>query len=239
MTGTHVYIQGFTAKGEPYKPMDITSRTAFTAIYGEPTTEAERYAFAAVVTALDNSAHVCFARLPYSNDSFEKLLAHRYTVSKCQGKEGEGKPLSETEWAAVAKSDPEIQQYCKITAQPKPFAIDLATVEEYRTDEATVAANSFLIVDTTGSTLGKVQEDWRKGDKRELIGITPVVTTAANALLAQSMITVENREVSAYESVGASASPKQLNTISADGKDYALLESDLTQMINTQGFYWN
>ena len=239
MTGTHVYIQGFTAKGEPYKPMDITSRTAFTAIYGEPTTEAERYAFAAVVTALDNSAHVCFARLPYSNDSFEKLLAHRYTVSKCQGKEGEGKPLSETEWAAVAKADPEIQQYCKITAQPKPFAIDLATVEEYRTDEATVAANSFLIVDTTGATLGKVQEDWRKGDKRELIGITPVVTTAANALLAQSMITVENREVSAYESVGASASPKQLNTISADGKDYALLESDLTQMINTQGFYWN
>ena len=35
------------------------------------------------------------------------------------------------------------------------------------------------------------------------IGIVPVVTTAANALLAQTMITVGNNEVSAYESIAA------------------------------------
>ena len=64
-------------------------------------------------------------------------------------------------------------------------------------------ADHFIIVDTTGSTLGKITEDYRKGIDRELIGIVPVVTTAANALLAQTMITVGNNEVSAYESIAA------------------------------------
>jgi hypothetical protein len=39
-----------------------------------------------------------------------------------------------------------------------------------------------LIVDTTGATYNRVVEDTRKGQKREVIGIIPVVTTAANAL---------------------------------------------------------
>jgi len=54
MTGTAVYIQGFSPKGEVYKPLEITSRTAFITIFGEPTTEAERYSYAAVVECLNN-----------------------------------------------------------------------------------------------------------------------------------------------------------------------------------------
>lgn len=61
---------------------------------------------------------------------------------------------------------------------------DLSSVEEYRTDESKVPAGSFLIVDTTAGTYKKVAEDDRKNDKREVIGVVPVVTTAANALFA-------------------------------------------------------
>jgi len=60
----------------------------------------------------------------------------------------------------------------------------LTAIDEYREDEAKVPADSFLIVDITGSKYGKITEDYRKGKKRELIGIVPVVTTAANALYA-------------------------------------------------------
>lgn len=233
MVGTKVYIQGFSAKGEAYKPIDITSRTAFTTIYGEPTTEAERYAYAAVCEALNNNGHVCFARLPYDNPSFEQMIAYRYAVSDLKG-QSESDMLSATQWAAVANADPEIQQYCEISADPHPYMINMSLVEEYRTDEAKVKADRFVIVDTTGSTLGKIPEDTRKGKDRELIGIVPVVTTAANALLAQSMITVKNHEVSAYESI----SEKQLSTISADDSYKALCEDDLDGLINTRDFYF-
>ena len=229
MTGTKVYIQGFSAKGEAYKPMDITSRTAYTTIYGEPTTEAERYAYACVCEVLNNNGKVCFARLPYDNESFEKMIAYKYMVSDLTSN------LSETKWNAIAKADNEIQQYCTINAYEHPYLIDLSSVEEYRTDEAKVKAGHFIIVDTTGSTLGKITEDYRKGTDRELIGIVPVVTTAANALLAQSMITVENHEVSAYESIAA----KQLGTIKdKEGKYRNLLESDFNGLINTTDFYY-
>ena len=233
MTGTKVYIQGFSSKGEAYKPMDITSRTAFTTIYGEPVTEAERYAYAAVCEALNNNGHVCFARLPYDNPSFEQMIAYRYAVSDLKGTTSSD-ALSATQWAAVAKADDEIQQYCEISADPHPYLVSLSSVEEYRTDEAKVKADHFLIVDTTGSTLGKIAEDSRKGIKRELIGIVPVVTTAANALLAQSMITVENHEVSAYESI----KEKELGTISSISGYMSLKEDDLDGLINTNGFYF-
>jgi len=178
MTGTKVYIEGFTAKGEVYKPFDITSRTAFTTIFGEPTTEAERYAYACVCEVLNNNGKVCFARLPYDNSSFEKMVGFKYEVS------GKQDNLSTKEWSEVAKADSEIEQYCEITTDGKPICYDLSSIEEYRTDEVKVPANHFLIVDTTGATYGKVTEDTRKGKDRELIGIVPVVTTAANALFA-------------------------------------------------------
>ena len=229
MAGTKVYIQGFTSKGEVYKPIDITSRTAFTTIYGEPTTEAERYAYACVCEVLNNNGKVCFARLPYDNESFEQMIAYKYKVNSLTG------DLSATKWNAIAKVDDEIQQYCTINAYEHPYLISLSSVEEYRTDEAKVKADHFVIVDTTGSTLGKITEDYRKGIERELIGIVPVVTTAANALLAQTMITVGNNEVSAYESIAA----KQLGTIKdKDGNYRNLLESDLNGLINTANFYY-
>jgi len=59
---------------------------------------------------------------------------------------------------------------------------ELSAIDAYREKEENVPADSFLIVDTTGATYGRVMENERKGEQRELIGIVPVVTTAANAL---------------------------------------------------------
>ena len=53
MTGSTCYIMGFSDKGEPYKPVEFTSRAAWVNYYGEPDTEAERYFYAAVCEVLN------------------------------------------------------------------------------------------------------------------------------------------------------------------------------------------
>lgn len=53
MTGTAVYLHGFSAKGEPYKPFEVTTRSAFEQIFGVPDTEAERYFYAGACETLN------------------------------------------------------------------------------------------------------------------------------------------------------------------------------------------
>lgn len=53
MTGSNCYVMGFTDKGEPYQPMEFTSRTAWTNYYGTPDNEAERYAYSAACEVLN------------------------------------------------------------------------------------------------------------------------------------------------------------------------------------------
>lgn len=224
MSGTKVYIQGFTSKGEVYKPIDITSRTAFTTIYGEPTTEAERYSYACVCEVLNNNGKVVFARLPYDNDSFEKVVGFKYNVSAKKTGLSQDARFSDV-WAA----DNELDDYCEIEASGQPICYDLSSIDEYRTDEAKVKANTFLIVDTTGATYSKVTEDSRKGKDREVIGIVPIVTTAANALYAQSLIAPTLDKISCYEVVSGSA----LKTLS--GTNDGLSATDFAQRLNTQG----
>jgi len=43
----------------------------------------------------------------------------------------------------------------------QPVLYDLSAIDEYRTDENKVPANTFLIVDTTNATYGRVPEDTR------------------------------------------------------------------------------
>ena len=53
MTGTAVYLKGFSPKGEAYKPFEITTRSAFEQIFGVPDTEAERYFYAGACETLN------------------------------------------------------------------------------------------------------------------------------------------------------------------------------------------
>jgi hypothetical protein len=81
MTGTAVYLAGFTNKGEAYKPMEFTSRSALESYYGVPDNEAERYFFAAACETLNQGGRLYTARLPYDNAAFEKMVGIKYSLA--------------------------------------------------------------------------------------------------------------------------------------------------------------
>lgn len=104
--------------------------------------------------------------------------------------------------AEIKQADPSIEQAWKIMSQGNPSLYDMATIDEYRTDEAKVGTNEILIIDKTRKPYGKIPEDnEHKGQDREYIGLIPVITTAANALYAQSMIDVDDMDAWLYEPI--------------------------------------
>ena len=78
MVGTACYVMGFANKGEAYRPLEFTSRAAWTNYYGEPDNEAERYFYNACTEVLNQNGRLWCARLPYDNQSFEKMVAFKY-----------------------------------------------------------------------------------------------------------------------------------------------------------------
>ena len=203
MVGTACYVMGFANKGEAYQPMEFTSRAAWTTYYGEPDTEAERYFYNACIEVLNQNGRLYCARLPYDNQSFEKMVAFNYSVdakttdlSSLEEKMGYG-------YDDLTKVDPTVDKAVVIHGAESPYLIDLEKVDFYRTEEEKPAANTFVVVDKTCASYGKIQEDHRKGKERELLGILPVITTAANGLYAQKLIQVENRFAKYYESCGS------------------------------------
>lgn len=267
MVGTGCYIPFFSDKGEPYKPMEFTSRSAFEKYYGTPDNEAERYGYAAACEVLNQNGRLWCARLPYDNAAFEKVVGLKYSLRR----ERDFKELSVVykdvvdpdtgdvigqevdkaksgKWHKIQLGDSQIKDAVKIIGGRTPVLYDLSSVDEFRTDEAKVPADTFLIVDTTNATYSRVKEDSRLGQKREVIGIVPVVTTAANALYAQSLIQLDLGEISAYESLkgdsvkSLEATDGEGNILSIDGnemKNGGLLETDLVYRFNTNNYYKN
>lgn len=248
MTGTACYITFFSNKGEPYKPMEFTSRSAFEKYYGAPDNEAERYGYAAACEVINQNGRLWCARLPYDNAAFEKVVGVKYKLF--QKKNYDDLVLSGGRWHAVNEADPEIDNAYVIEGGKIPILYDLSSIDEYRTDEAKVPPDTFLIVDTTNATYGKVMEDTRKGQKREVIGIVPVVTTAANAMYAQSLISLPADQrlcaIRNYESLRGS-NALTLRAVSSDGQvitidkvqmeNAGLSESDLVNRFSTENYY--
>jgi hypothetical protein len=105
-------------------------------------------------------------------------------------------------FSEIRQADETIKTKWEVSSKGTPGLYDLATVDEYRTDESRVGTNEILIVDKTRKPYGKIPEDKsHKNDKREVIGVIPIVTTAANALYAQSLIDVSKDEVTTYEPI--------------------------------------
>lgn len=257
MTGSNCYVMGFTDRGEPYQPMEFTSRTAWTSYYGTPDNEAERYAYAAACEVLNQNGRLYFARLPYDNASFQKVACFKYRVVKDKVLSvdlgDDGKPTKDAETGAlnatpfweIVKADPTVDQVAAIEPDGDPYLQDLSAIDEWRTDESRVGNNTFVIADVSFNTYGKIPEDTRKDARREMIGIMPVVTTAANAMYAQRLIDVDRENVIGYETVG------QIRTLDAS-KDLelakafpavsaltpnAVLSGDLARTLNTADWY--
>lgn len=53
MTGTKCFVMGYANKGEPYFPMEFTSKAAWQIYYGDPETEAERYFYNACTEVIN------------------------------------------------------------------------------------------------------------------------------------------------------------------------------------------
>lgn len=194
MSNTACYVMGFANKGEVYQPMEFTSRTAWLSYYGEPSNEAERYFYNAACEVLNNGGQLYCSRLPYDNHSIEKMVGVEYNLTSCDLTNIAGYTYSE-----LTEADSELLNAYVINGGKSPQVYDLSTINKYRDDELKVQSNHFIIVDTTCGTYNKVVEDSRRGMKREVIGIIPIVTTAANALYAQNMINVELSNVRSYE----------------------------------------
>ena len=230
IAGTTVYLKGFASKGEAYRPFEITTRTAFEQIYGVPETEAERYFYAGACETLNQNGRLFCARLPYDNESFEKMVGIKYSLTYSK----DCALLSNGIFNEVHESDNEIKDAYVIDGGKTPVVYDLADIDAFRTDEAKVPPNTFLVVDTTMGTYGKVTEDFRRGEERECIGIVPVVTTAANALYAQYLVDVQLSNVHNYEVLDVS----KLNTLVTDNaKNDGLLSQDVVVPFSTSGMF--
>ena len=112
-------------------------------------------------------------------------------------------PSAFTELVDQTSGLADIQEAFVIKQASTPVAYALSSIDAYREDEEKVPPDTFLIVDTTGGTYGKVMEDARKGEKRELVGIVPVVTTAANGMYVQSLLDIDLSNIHNYESLKA------------------------------------
>ena len=237
MVGTNCYIMGFTDKGEPYVPMEFTSRTAWTSYYGEPDNEAERYAYAAACEVLNQNGRLYFARLPYDNVAFEKVVGFKYKLTSSKTIK------ADTPFHEILEADDTIDCVRAIEPAQAATLYDLSAIDEYRTDEAKVANNTFMIADVAFNTYSRIPEDIRKNENRELVGIMPVITTAANALQAQSLISVDNKNIIGFETIG------QINTLDAASQlveqnpklsclgSKTVLTSDMCKLINTRDYY--
>ena len=236
MTGSNCYVMGFTSKGEPYQPMEFTSRTAWTNYYGTPDNEAERYAYSAACEVLNQGGRLYFARLPYDNPAFEKVACFKWNVKP-------GKVLSSVgPFNEIYNVDDTVNDVAAIEPTEKPVVYDLSAIDEFRTGEATVGNNTFVIADIAFNTYGRIPEDKRKNEKREMVGIMPVITTAANALYAQKLIDVANENVLGFETIG------QVRTLDATQlsdsfpetsalTSLALSSADMCQLLNTRNHY--
>ena len=201
MTGTNCYVMGFANKGEPYQPMEFTTRSAWISYYGEPDNEAEKYFYNACVEVLNQNGRLYCARLPYDNTVLNKMVGYEYSVGSVQDF-ADIVAGAEYQYEDISAVDNTIDKVCKIESSNYPALYDLSAIDAYRTDEAKVPGNRFLIVDKSCSTYKKIPEDVRKGVDRELIVILPVVTTAANAMYAQKLIQVDDKFAKYYEVIG-------------------------------------
>ena len=183
MTGTRCFVMGYSNKGEPYQPMEFTSRSSFENYYGTPDNEAERYFHTAAMEVINQNGVLYTARIPYDNESKDVMTGIEYELNISPSDK-----LYEI-LPNITTSDITISSYGLITPLSTPVITkELSAIDEYRTKESKVTNRHFMIFDKTCATLNKIVEDDRKGDERELIGLVPVVTTAANALYTQKLI---------------------------------------------------
>lgn len=132
------------------------------------------------------------------------LKAGNWAMTPCYYRHKYGGPFCD-KYSEIYTEDKTIKTAAKLEFDGvKKYALD--KVDEYRTGQRKPAMNKFVIFDKTQAQYDEVPADqFHKGSNQQLVGIVPIVTTAANALYYQKMIDVEEddiKQLTNYEAVG-------------------------------------
>lgn len=121
-------------------------------------------------------------------------------------------------FSEIKKADGTIKQYLQIDSKKHEVALkDLEEIDGYATGETPVTPNTFVIVDKTRGTLGTSFAKNPDGTQKELVGIIPVVTTAANALYAQALLETGDSGITKYNALG---NVRTLKYIDSNGEEH-------------------
>ena len=111
--------------------------------------------------------------------------------------------ISVLAFSEIKKADPSIKTYLTIDSKSEVELKDIEEIDGYATGETPVRPNRIVIVDKTRGTLGTAFAKAEDGMQKELVGIIPVITTAANAMYAQALLDTGDSGISKYNAVMA------------------------------------
>ena len=104
-------------------------------------------------------------------------------------------------FSEIKQADPTVKTYLTIDSRTDTELVDLETIDGYATGETPVRTNKIVIVDKTRGTLGTAFAKAENGEQKELVGVIPVITTAANALYAQALLDTGDASIMRYNAI--------------------------------------
>ena len=136
-------------------------------------------------------------------------------------------------YTGIKQADESLTSLIEIRSNPqtKKYSgmLDMTDLDRFRTDEAKVPQNQIYIVDLTRQKYQK--DDTVSEDKKEYIGLLPVITTASNALYYQKFISNNLEEMGDYNCVGCLQNKYTSDIAYVDGQE-ELLSSVLSNLNN-------
>ena len=131
------------------------------------------------------------------------------------------KITNELAFSEITNADSTIKKYLTIKSDTEVELIDLETVDGYATGETPVGQNKIVIVDKVRGSLGSSITKTSDGITKEIVGIIPVITTAANALYVQALLETGDSGIYKYNAI------KTAKTLgNADVGPYTIEETD-------------
>lgn len=109
--------------------------------------------------------------------------------------------VSTLAFSEIKLADPTVDKYLTIDSRTDVALKDLETIDGYATGETPVRPNTFVIVDKTRGTLGTAFTKGEDGMQKEVVGVIPVVTTAANALYVQALLETGDSGITKYNAI--------------------------------------
>ena len=207
--GTITFATGFADKGDDYEVKYTRSLTDFVNSYGYPTNEAERYFYATAQEIFSHGGRMLAAKIPYDNDSKDKLSYTVYRTKSLSSLIEENEMLNE----AFQRIDPSITSYFELESVDKDsLSSYLSVFSDERTptglmsfeqfDQLLVGTakptkNTMFIVNIARNRYSKdpnaIDLDFNQTDS--YLGYIPVIVSPINALYFQNLLS-SNAEIS-------------------------------------------